>query len=1059
MLFFSLLSRAAEAGASLAELATQAVTVIAQASVVIAAVAAIVSFIAGIITFFTGKSKEQKEAEKRQETAKKKADQARKIVEDRLTIEDLKITLPKSDELEVTWKKLEENVKYKVFITCTDLGGAKITLKEETMESNKVIIIDEAVKYNAEAFAASIQAIYTCRGEIFTGKGKSLSVNATHRLRAPSKVEAESKEEGRELHLTFSQVEFAEDYKAEVTALEGSVIGSAIINRPPEHKDGTHVFRTDKLASGLPGMIKVRVCARSAEDKEGENDFKYSSDLYRVAAPAHFRHSYKSALHELSVEWSVNDAHNISSYLCEIHSVQKNTVVYSGGVATPKDADLSSILKIRLDEIIDKSLSPYQIGVRSLGSSVALASTFVNSDLHLSFLPQVEDISPSYDSQSNQLLVSWTLVTGATKYIASIGEISGLSSPAGNLTVDGHRNNVVFEIENVALKAGIKYAVSVVAEGSDAQHLPSMPSTSSTEFTRLPSPAAITQEYSFEERKIKVTFQPVPDAVAYMIEVFNEKFPSQIAGRKVFPNGEVTCSFDIDNMSFSGGMRFKSRVIAQGHANSINSAPCVTDAGLTCSEAATTVALKYSVEGNNLIVTFASRPGNFTVKVEDTSHRDRIISTQSVHVKGNPKDKGKQPVLQSVLEIPLDTTKEPVGATYQASVLNTGDRQHLPSNVELSNEVPLLGAPDSVEQQYKDGIFAVAWTCVRSAVGYGVRVYNAKTGSTATEMSVTRDLSPAGKQMKKEFNVDSLFLEDNGVYQTAVTVLGNELNIGGTSSKTKTTVPSCSSPRSVKISFNNETRLMRVSCSPVKGAELFSLGVVDADKLQSQDTKIPDALLGLKKVTTTSGDLDKPVEVEFDDHVLISSLDGKHKGVAQVMGKEGVSSLPSVYSLSEDVVSWLKPPVPIHLSFDPLNSTLKITWNSVQLALRYLVEVLQNRIDEKGTTTTLIPFTREVDSLSCDANIEDVKIEETDKFAAKVQPITNSGKVITDRSIGYSSQILVCEEAPTNFEVLQLEDEAVKLRWKGDVAKAFQIKVCRQPGAQQDIITEVGASV
>ena len=94
-----------------------------QVGVVVGALVAIISFIAGIISFFTGKSKERKEAEERRKEAERKGDRARKLVEDRLVILNLSIALPKPDEVEVSWRPLEENVKYSVRLTRTDLGG------------------------------------------------------------------------------------------------------------------------------------------------------------------------------------------------------------------------------------------------------------------------------------------------------------------------------------------------------------------------------------------------------------------------------------------------------------------------------------------------------------------------------------------------------------------------------------------------------------------------------------------------------------------------------------------------------------------------------------------------------------------------------------------------------------------------------------------------------------------------------------------------------------------------------------------------------------------------
>ena len=83
--------------------------------------------------------------------------------------------------------------------------------------------------------------------------------------------------------MTFSQVEYAVDYKAEVFTHDDKVIGSAIVTRPSEDKDGIHVFHAEELASGIPGKAGVRVCAQG---QEGElNEFKYSTDLYLVGGP------------------------------------------------------------------------------------------------------------------------------------------------------------------------------------------------------------------------------------------------------------------------------------------------------------------------------------------------------------------------------------------------------------------------------------------------------------------------------------------------------------------------------------------------------------------------------------------------------------------------------------------------------------------------------------------------------------------------------------------------------------------------------------------------------
>ena len=1053
------LSRLAAAGESIARLAALSVGVIATAVLVIGALAGIVWFIKGIINFFSGKSKEQKEAEERQKAAKKKKDQAKKIVEDRLVIENPAVTLLKSDEVEVTWNPLEKGVKYRVQIACIDLGGTKKILKEDTTESSTVNVQNDAVKYNAKIFEASLQAFYVHGDTTFTGKVRSLSVNAKSRLRAPSKVKIESNQDGRELHVTFSQVEYAEDYKAEIVDHDGSVIGSAIIKRPAEQREGTRVFRAEELTSSPPGLVKVRLCAQRGDS---ENDYKHSSDLYRVAAPSHVRHFYKPASQEVSVEWNVSNAQDISSYLCELLSAEEKTVVYSRQVVKPKNGGLNSNVRIQLSKVAEKSKSPYQLRVCSLGSSTALASSFYNSSDYLYFLQQVKGVSASYDPQTDRLTVSWAYVSGATTYSVSIQEKSSMSSAAASNVVDGHMKSTVFEMENVDLTVALPYVVAVIADGSDSQHLPSMPSTASTEFTRLPSSSSIVHEYTVKERKIKVTFRPVPNAPSYIIEVFNQRFPSQVAGREVVPkaNREVTCSFDVDNMRFSSGAGYKSRVIAQGSENLINSVPCITTTALTCSDAATRVTLKYSVEWEQLTVTFVSRPGTFIANVDDISHKDRAISTQIVTVKESTEQNGKQSLCQSVLDIPLNIAKEPLGAMYQASVLNTGDHQYLPSGITRSNEVPLLDSPDPVEQQYKDDVFTVSWKSVHLASAYNVRVYNSKTGNIASEVRITSDILPVGKRKKKDFTVDSLSLESNGAYKTLVQVLGNDESIGGACAKSNTTISSFSSPEYVKIFFDNETRLMHVDCSSVKGAASFNLGVVDAGKLSSHETIIQDYLLGSKTVTVSSDDWKKPIDVQFDDRVLIPSLDGKHKGVARVMGRQGHDmSLPSGYSISDETVSWLRPAVPILVSFNPVNSALKITWTSVELAIRYLVEVLQTKDGDNGATATLTLFSDEVDSLSYDANIEDVNIEETDKFTAKVQPIGKPGAVITDHAIAYSSEALVCKTSPSQLEVLQIEDGKVNLVWRGEVADEFQIRVWKllETEDQVEVITKVHA--
>lgn len=228
----------------------------------------------------------------------------------------------------------------------------------------------------------------------------------------------------------------------------------------------------------------------------------------------------------------------------------------------------------------------------------------------------------------------------------------------------------------------------------------------------------------------------------------------------------------------------------------------------------------------------------------------------------------------------------------------------------------------------------------------------------------------------------------------------------------------------------------------MKDATSFNLGVVDAKKISSQGATIQNALLGLKTFIVNRDCLDERVEVDFGDSVLICSFDGEHKGVAQVSRKQDdCMILPSGYSISEGAVSWLRPAVPIHLYFNPVDSVLKITWTSVRLAVNYVVEVLQTRDDDDGATTTLIPISKEVDGLSYDADTEDLKIEETDKLLARIQPIAAQGSVIKDHAIAYSSEVLVCQGSPSQIEVLQVNDEAVKLRWKGDEADEFHIRV------------------
>ena len=111
-----LLYRLAAVGAtvSIAVLAVYAVQVIGTVAAVIILLKDIIRFLKGIVNFFTGKTEQQKKAENRLGEAKKKGKEAIKAVDDRLIIEGLMITLPESDQIQVTWKPLEKGVKYKV---------------------------------------------------------------------------------------------------------------------------------------------------------------------------------------------------------------------------------------------------------------------------------------------------------------------------------------------------------------------------------------------------------------------------------------------------------------------------------------------------------------------------------------------------------------------------------------------------------------------------------------------------------------------------------------------------------------------------------------------------------------------------------------------------------------------------------------------------------------------------------------------------------------------------------------------------------------------------------
>lgn len=1049
-----LLYRQAAVGAtvSIAELAANAILVTGTVAAATILLEDIKRFLKGIVNFFTGKTEQQKEAENRLQEAKRKGKEALQAVEDRLVIEGLMITLPESDQIQVTWKLLEKGVEYKVQIVCIELGGAKKTLQDVTTTRSTVNVQNEAIKYNAKTFKASVEAFYKQGDNMFRGKEQSLAVDAVTRLYAPSKVQIESKQGGRELHVLFSQVKYAEGYKVEVLSHDGSVIGDAVFKPSAEENDGRLVFQAQELASGPPGLITVRVCAQLYQRETSDNEFRYSGDLYRVASPSNVRLSYKSGSQVVNVQWSVTNAQDISSFLCEVLSLEEKATYQQ--VLAPKDGDLSFSIQIPLIDITTSSDPSYQLRVCSTGSPTALASSFFASDERLSFLKKVKIISSSYDPQANRLTVSWLPVPGAVTYVASIHAKSSLSSSTSTKVVESFNDRVEFKMGDVQLITGLPYVVSVMADGNDLQHLPSLPSITSKEFTKLPRPASVIHDYAFEERKIKVTFTPIPNATASKIEVVNVNFPSQVAGELVTPNTatKVDCSFDVESMSFVSGASYKSQITALGNETLINSIPCVTDTVLTCSDNVETLTLKYSEAWKQMVVSFDSGQGIFLLRVEDVSKKKRPVRTQIIAVK-----QSEQPVHQSAVEIPLNITKEPLGARYQASVMNTGDHEYLPSGTAQSNEVLLLNPPDPVEQQYKEEVFTVLWKSVDSASGYKIRVYNSKTASTAIEETIS-DLAPAGKQMRKDFFLGSLLLESDGAYETVVQVLGDELNIGGASAKSNTSIPSLSSPECVEISFDNDTHRMHVSCCFVKDAASFNLGVVDAKKISSQGATIQNALLGLKTFIVNKDCLDRPVEVDFGDSVLIKSLDGEHKGVAQVSSKQDdCAILPSEYSISKGVVSWLRPAVPIHLYFNPVDSVLKITWTSVRLAVNYVVEVLQTRDDENGATTTLIPISKEVDGLSYEADTEDLDIEETDKLSARIQPIAVEGSVIKDHAIANSSEVLVCQGSPSQIEVLEVNDEAVKLTWKGDEADEFHIRVWKVLKTREplEVITKV----
>lgn len=208
--------RVAEGGATLAELAVSAASVIAQVSVVVAGLGALMSFIKGIISFFTGKSKELKKAEKRKEEAERKEAEARKIVHDRLTVSGLTISLPELDEVVVYWKPLEPNVKYNVRLSRFDIGEMETILLDKTTEDNKVNCKGTTVKYNSKIFKVSVQAVYLHDNIMFEGKEQLVSEEVKPFLPQPSQLEAQSRRDGREVHVRFSQVKYAVDYKAEV---------------------------------------------------------------------------------------------------------------------------------------------------------------------------------------------------------------------------------------------------------------------------------------------------------------------------------------------------------------------------------------------------------------------------------------------------------------------------------------------------------------------------------------------------------------------------------------------------------------------------------------------------------------------------------------------------------------------------------------------------------------------------------------------------------------------------------------------------------------------------
>lgn len=1060
MLYFAYRDLAAS-GTGLADLAGAAGSVIEAAGDLISVLGPLISFLAGIIIFFTGKSKEQKQAEKRKKKAKEKREKARKAVEDRLAIKDLALTLPNQDEVEVSWKPLGESVKYTVTLVRTDVGGGHTCLIDKTTENHKVSVKSDKVKFDSKLFLATVHASISAKGQDFNGAAQVISKGVIPLLPPPSKLEVESKRDGREIHVRFSAVEFAKEYKVEVVNHSHALTTeTAIVKLGPKDKEGTHVFYAEKLKLEAPGDYQIGVCA--LEQDKGPQEFKYSNEhLYLVAAPSDVDFTYEPTLQQLSAKWKVSSTQKISHYLCEIQSVETNDVVFSNDLTEPKDGSLESALQIKLSRISDKAKSPYRLRVCSLGEQGTLASVFVSSKDQLSFLPPVQGISTSYDPQSNQLTVDWSPVTGATKFEVTITDKTGSSSVARKVISGGKINNTVFSMDQVQLKCGEKYAVSLIAEGSDALHLPSVPSTASTEFALLPKPPSISQEYYFDKKELKVTFQPVPDAEAHLIEIFSETTPKEIECRHVVPKpaqdwpSTINYSFDVATLKSADGGPFKSKVTAQGNAKWINSLPCVSPTEINRSKAPTSVALKSNAKARQLDIIVSSTPGEFTATIEDTAHKSRQVNKQSFVVKQDNTE--TQSVHQTLLTVPINVVEETEGAVYQAAVVNNGDQKCLPSVVKKSNEVALLDPPGSVTQEFQNDVFTVAWKCVKSAAGYDIKVYNTKTKSTAIEKKITSGLRPVGDEMKEEFDRNTLVLQSGGLYQTLITVIGDEYSIGGKSAISKTTIPSYSSPKDVSITFNNITRQMHVHCTPVIGDVAVELGVIDVDKLKTSDGNVEKALL-TSMVLTSSKDEGKPFEVLFDESILSKSHDGSYKGAAQILNIQGQPSLPSGFSISHDQVTWLKAPK-VNLSYVPQTSSMEISWCAVNPAILYLVEILQTREDVKGKDSTLIPFSQVMsqDADSCYVKIKDIDIKENDKFKAKVQPQHAPGSLIrTDESIGYSNITLVCESSPFNVDVLKAGDETVLVSWERLSPLVFEFDVLKiSGGIEKQVKTEV----